>query len=406
MEVWVPFTNYFDYLVICIGSYYFYIFFTVKSKFSDSSVNVLDSIMVTGNTQKGASMDNQNINLGASANTSPTSGSTTITPLTTTSNQLGLASCDLSDFSLTRGSTTNLSLVNTFKMKTWFIIIKDSNVSHQSTLLTTDESSYIPVLNNKVLQLTLEPSKVAQLQKNAQFIPANLNIMNQLSLGKQDRWFLKNSLLSDSLTKSSNNVTQSKRLLTTNYFDTKTSNNVWLSSKFGGLNFTEANKLMGSIDRSLNTSLGNLDNLSLSNIDNSSFNFFEDSRFFFSKRYFFVNQLKSNLWESQNTYLKPLDYDLTNSSTSNHINTVYVKSLTFNLKDLLSLNSIPLSKATGEDHSLQDIDLSLPSITLLNSENVNFITRLTTGSVNQSSIVVMSKVTPNCYTLPTTNIEL
>lgn len=351
-------------------------------------------------------MDNQNINLGASANTSPTSGSTTITPLTTTSNQLGLASCDLSDFSLTRGSTTNLSLVNTFKMKTWFIIIKDSNVSHQSTLLTTDESSYIPVLNNKVLQLTLEPSKVAQLQKNAQFIPANLNIMNQLSLGKQDRWFLKNSLLSDSLTKSSNNVTQSKRLLTTNYFDTKTSNNVWLSSKFGGLNFTEANKLMGSIDRSLNTSLGNLDNLSLSNIDNSSFNFFEDSRFFFSKRYFFVNQLKSNLWESQNTYLKPLDYDLTNSSTSNHINTVYVKSLTFNLKDLLSLNSIPLSKATGEDHSLQDIDLSLPSITLLNSENVNFITRLTTGSVNQSSIVVMSKVTPNCYTLPTTNIEL
>lgn len=406
MEVWVPFTNYFDYLVICIGSYYFYIFFTVKSKFSDSSVNVLDSIMVTGNTQKGASMDNQNINLGASANTSPTSGSTTITPLTTTSNQLGLASCDLSDFSLTRGSTTNLSLVNTFKMKTWFIIIKDSNVSHQSTLLTTDESSYIPVLNNKVLQLTLEPSKVAQLQKNAQFIPANLNIMNQLSLGKQDRWFLKNSLLSDSLTKSSNNVTQSKRLLTTNYFDTKTSNNVWLSSKFGGLNFTEANKLMGSIDRSLNTSLGNLDNLSLSNIDNSSFNFFEDSRFFFSKRYFFVNQLKSNLWESQNTYLKPLDYDLTNSSTSNHINTVYVKSLTFNLKDLLSLNSIPLSKATGEDHSLQDIDLSLPSTTLLNSENVNFITRLTTGSVNQSSIVVMSKVTPNCYTLPTTNIEL
>ena len=55
----------------------------------------------------------------------------------------------------------------------------------------------------------------------------NLNIYNNLTQSKQDRWLLKNSLLSNSSTVDLNAFTQTKKLLGMNLFESSnTSRNI------------------------------------------------------------------------------------------------------------------------------------------------------------------------------------
>ena len=251
------------------------------------------------------------------------------------------------------------------------------------------------------MRLTLNPYTTSQLQKDVQFIPSNLNIMNQLSLAKQDRWFLKNSLLGDSLTKSTSNFTQAKKLIASGSFANNTSNNVWLSSKAGSLNSAEALNFAMALNKSVSSSAVDLNTLTFNNINNSQINFFEDSRFFFSKRYFFLNQLKSNMWESQN--IQTSNLVLATLPVTTQMPLIYTKSLLLNLDGLVTTQYLNSDQAKLIDYSQNDISLSLTNNTMLDSSSTNFINKLTTLSTDTTSNVLLTKITAPINTTPLEN---
>jgi hypothetical protein len=111
--------------------------------------------------------------------------------------------------------------------KVWFITLRNSNYTVAKPInLEYNEFDYAITNTGTDLRLTLNPYLTSKIQKNIQLLPNNLNIINQLSLAKQDRWFLKNSILSDSLIKSTANFTSSKKLITSEILTSNPSNNV------------------------------------------------------------------------------------------------------------------------------------------------------------------------------------
>jgi hypothetical protein len=103
-------------------------------------------------------------------------------------NTLSLTQNLMNDFDFNKNELSPSSLIKDYKTKIWFITIRNSYpVNIHGTSNVVDESPYLLVHNNETIQLTLNPFELSKIQKYAQFIPNNLNIMNQLSLAKQDR---------------------------------------------------------------------------------------------------------------------------------------------------------------------------------------------------------------------------
>ena len=402
-ELWVPFTNYVDYISACLGSYYVYTLFGVKKKFMNNQVSLLNDCLVINNqpNQSKNLLPSTSSNLLESKNSESTGSGEIIVlrAVTNLNNTLNLSQASAKDFNFAAHNSGALSLIKDFKTKVWFTTLKndflESGVPHHSPC----ESPYTLIAGDEVLRLTLNPYTTSQLQKDVQFIPNNLNIMSQLSLAKQDRWFLKNSLLGDSLTKSTSNFTQAKQLITSGSFANSTSNNVWLSSKAGSLNSAEALNFVTALNKSVSPNVVDPNTLSFNGISSSQINFFEDSRFFFTKRYFFLNQLKSNFWESQN--IQSGNLISAPLSTTTQIPLIYTKSLFVNLDGLVTTNYLSSYKARLTDYSKNDISLSLTNNNILDSSSINFVNKLTTISTDTTSNVLLTRIIA-----PTTNVSL
>lgn len=130
---------------------------------------------------------------------------------------------------------------------------------------------------------------------------SNFNIYTNLGQSKQDRWLLRNSLLANSSSVDANAYTQTKKLLGTTALDSKsTSANIWSSAKMSTLTqYSELSHLssMQGLTAGFNgTVSGNVSQL-LATLpsDLDSVNFFESSRMWTTKKYFFLNQLQSNI---------------------------------------------------------------------------------------------------------------
>jgi hypothetical protein len=127
----------------------------------------------------------------------------------------------------------------------------------------------------------------------------DLNIYDNLRQTKQDRWLLKNSLLSNSTTVDLNAFTQTKKLLGMNLFESSnTSRNIWNSSKLTQLTQTEELQKLSLFQNFLGLNKGSSTNelnlLSEGSSGLQGFNWFETSSLWTTKKYFFTNQLKSN----------------------------------------------------------------------------------------------------------------
>ena len=390
-ELWLPFTNYVDYIFACLGSYYVYALFEFRKKFLSNQVSLLNSCLVTNEQSKNL-LPSTSTTLFHVKNSKSTSGKVTVLhAVNNLNNNLNLSQASVEDFNFTVTDSGALSLIKDFKTKVWFVTLKNNLSLPDAPHHNPCESPYTLIAGDEVLRLTLNPYTTSQLQKDVQFIPSNLNIMSQLSLAKQDRWFLKNSLLGDSLTKSTSNFTQAKKLITSSSFANSTSNNVWLSSKAGSLNSAEALNFATALNRSVSPNAVDLNTLSFNNINNSQINFFEDSRFFFTKRYFFLNQLKSNFWESQN--IQTSNLTPSTSPTTTQIPLIYKKSLLLNLDGLVTANYLSSHQAELADYSKNDITLSLTNNTMLDSSSTNFINKLTTISTDTTSNVLLTRIT-------------
>ena len=395
-ELWVPFTNYIDYLIVCTGSYYFYLIFKVRSRFFNNQNIFLNEVLLKPKTLTTTSINEfnnnqQNLNI-KSVYVNNTSKVDINKALNLVNSTLSFSSLSTEDINININSSYTTSFIKDTHTKVWFITLQNSkNIANNAISFKCNELAYVLIGNNTDLKLVLNPYSTSQIQKNIQLIPNNLNIVNQLSLAKQDRWFLKNSILSDSLIKSTANFTSSKKLITSELLTSKPSNNVWLSSKIGNLSSVEAHKFAQILNK-INTSLSNSTvNLQLHNLNNSEINFFEDSRLFFTKRFFFSNELKNNFWESQNILSKN---QTNNTLVIDYIPSLYVKSLLFNTNNLISLPIVNTLSIQSDSQYPVNLDLSLASNTMLHSSNINFINNISTVSSNSNKNIKISKTSP------------
>lgn len=402
-ELWVPFTNYIDYVLVCVGSYYLYLMFELRSKFFNKQVVLLKTSLLRHSPTHSYAVSNPSVTVQATRSQASTAKVAVVRSMNRVSSTLSLATTSATDFNFRASPSSTLPLIKNFNTKVLFVTLRNSNfpVASAENVISAGESKYSILEDATTLQLTLNPYSTSQIQKDAQFIPNNLNIMGQMSLAKQDRWFLKNSLLGDSLVKSTSNFTQSKKLITSNLLAGNTSNNVWLSSKVGGLNSAEAYKFASFLNKSVSGNESNTSHLLFTKINNSEINFFEDSRFFFSKRYFFLNQLKNNLWESQ-TLQSNIQSPVLGPKVG-YIPFVYSKSLVFNISELVSLEVVDSSFTQLIDSSPNDVDVSFPNNSMLGTNNINFVNKLTSLSSNAAVKVTVTKVTSPLLYAPEPN---
>ena len=192
---------------------------------------------------------------------------------------------------------------NSFPSKVRFQIKETNNHTGLYTLSSSLQESWSGQNINSLQSLSClsNPkfytinSKILQTLNNQQFgiILNNLNIYDNLGQSKQDRWLLKNSLLSNSSVIDLNAFTQAKKLLGVNLFESShTSRNIWNSSKLtqlfkagelNNLSFLQ-NQNLGKFSFYQNQNLNLLKNAP-SGLQN--LNFFEDSKIWNNKKYSF-----------------------------------------------------------------------------------------------------------------------
>ena len=169
-------------------------------------------------------------------------------------------------------------------------------------------TNYQPNFNfdNKSLAITL--SDINELS-NSKYNNAlsNFNVFANLNQSKQNRWLLKNSLLSNSISSNFFHFTQAKALVGNSLYSSEgTSNNIWNSSKLSQLSSINELKTLSFFKSNsfLNTNLYNSDTLKLTQNSPSTihnFNLFEESQFWNVKKYFYSTQLKSNILQLNNS---------------------------------------------------------------------------------------------------------
>ena len=196
---------------------------------------------------------------------------------------------------------------------------------------------------------SLNLGSLNSLTNNPYFMNLSTNYVNDLNLMKNDRWLLKNSLLSEDFVRNTHNFTEAKKLINSNTLSSKVSNsNVWVSTNLHDSDFFK---------KLTSTNSTNLENVFFKNSDLSStlnYNFFEDSRLFLFKKYYFTGQTGFNTLVFDDKYN---DLNQLSSSNLNHFDI------------LLSLSNISIN------HNLSSLYLnninSLEFTSLLNKEAVN-----------------------------------
>lgn len=240
-------------------------------------------------------------------------------------------------------------------------------------------------------------NNVLQALNNQQFgiVLNNLNIYNNLNQAKQDRWLLKNSLLSNSSTVDLNAFTQTKKLIGMNLFEsTSTSRNIWNSSKMTQLTQTEELQKLSLFQNFLGFSKTDFSSNTLSLLSESSsglqgFNWFETSSLWTTKKFFFTNQLKfnhtnittnSNYDAVQNTF-KPntvfsFSTNLFNTNFNTQMSTInsFVRITNLRQSDKSQFSEMSLFLGTSDED-------------LLKSFNLNVVNTLTLPLTDKDTIV-------------------
>ena len=240
-------------------------------------------------------------------------------------------------------------------------------------------------------------NKVLQNLNNQQFgiILNNLNIYSNLTQAKQDRWLLKNSLLSNSSTIDLNAFTQTKKLIGMNLVESaNTSRNIWNSSKMTQLTQTEEIQKLSLFQNFLgfnnsSTPFNSLTTLNETSSGFQGFNWFETSSLWTTKKYFFTNQLKSNF-----TTITTTPINLENTKTYNASNlfnftsNLHNTSLNTQLSTLnVLLTSEKFSTYAEETSFTVNTFVGLGDTDLLKSFDLNVINTLTLPITDKDMII-------------------
>jgi hypothetical protein len=282
----------------------------------------------------------------------------------------------------------NLNITN-------YLSYQNAYTANKPKLLTmaTLENSYTatPKHSAFIQQFDTESANINKISTyNTALAVTNLNTQEALRNAKQDRWLVRNSLLSENLILNSNAFTQSKKLLGVNFLNSDAaSKNVWNSTKLHSLdNSTSTNFISNLQELFSNQPLQNnhTSQLNFTNPNLDNFNFFENSRMWLVKKYFFTNQLKNNLTQAS---VVPL-----NSSTPNALRTnTYSYTLFLNLYNQNPQNQLSYltlfvqpsnaSSDTTSITSMYDFYINAGDADILKSNNLSFLNKLTYSTSNE-----------------------
>lgn len=210
----------------------------------------------------------------------------------------------------------------------------------------------------------------------------NYNIINIIKIFKQDRWFFKNNIIEDNLVNYSNKITNSKKLIGLNIFNSDFINtNLWYSTKNKNLKNNELYNYLNNFNKIFyinNLNIKNLNTNWLLKNNFKYFNFFENSKFWLNKKYLFTNNNQDNNY----LFIFLHRQDLLNSN--NKFNNLYFFNLyinyhnlsyNFHLKELFYIN---MNKSFLENKFINNkIGYLNNPIDLLKDLNLNFILNLT-----------------------------
>jgi hypothetical protein len=231
--------------------------------------------------------------------------------------------------------------------------------------------------------------RISMLHKNLTFF--NFNLENNINISKQQRWLVKNSLLSESIVPNSFLITQVKKLLGSGIFDKDFGNKtLWLPAKSSQLSSTESTIYLNNLKDHLfkNGSLsGFLQTNSLNQVNFSNLNFFENSRLWLFKKYFFTN---SQGYNTVVDYPQTVDYlpktttylqnENINFTTSLYLNNLLYLVKNYNTPSLFVLgcgNTPENNILTGK---LVPLKINTSQLDMIAGDNLHFYNHITTNT--------------------------
>lgn len=316
-------------------------------------------------------------------------------------------------------TSTNLFLNKQHPL--FFIKSSYSHTNANNNTVTRSESFYSTNLNpTKIFNL---PSNLKNIQNHTGYHKSltyfDFNLLNNLNLGKEQRWLTKNSILTEFLNKNTNAFTQSKKLLgLSHYNNALTNKNLWLPTKLSNLSNTEAlsyiNNLNNTLYPSIATKLNSdilINNQALKPSLLLNLNFFENSRIWVTKKFFFTNQMLHNLPISFKYYnsshklnsaleaktSSPLNYFKPSNSLTNSINDF--STILWTRKSISpTVNSTAVNRVDK-----QKITINTQNLDILSNNDLAFIVNLTSNTKSYENVNYCS-VYPSKFTL--NNIDL
>lgn len=243
----------------------------------------------------------------------------------------------------------------------------------------------------EIHQLDIESSNLNKISSyNIALSLTGLNTQEALKASKEDRWLLRNSLLSENLIINSNAFTQSKKLLGVNFLNSDVaSKNVWTSTKLNSVGGENTSNFLSNLQELfVNQPVTNNQLVHAPHLSNNMTNFdlFENSRMWLTKKYFFTNQLKNNTVALSSSHSTTTTLS---SDNNEHLFNILVNTQSQNLNTqllnlALTLNtSNDLLKAVNTSTAF-DIHVGSGDLDLLKLSNLSFVNKLTHSTSNNN----------------------
>ena len=232
----------------------------------------------------------------------------------------------------------------------------------------------------------------------------DFNLINNINIGKEQRWLVKNSNLTEFLTKNNNSLTQSKKLIGQSYYSHNFINkNLWLPTKLSNMSNTETLSYINNLNNLTYPNLFGSSELNTSkpaNLTRSqdliNLNFIENSRLWITKKYFLTNQMNSNLINQSKILSDKIYQQNTTPYTTNSFdNKLFFQNY---VKDLSTLLWTKPVNQSGTNNHLTDqtaptnLMLSTASLDLLSSNDLNFLLTLTSNNRPTSQVQYYSTI--------------
>ena len=275
----------------------------------------------------------------------------------------------------------------------------------QDTITLSEVKYGVDINTNRIINNHLNLKSIhLYTNTHESLLQFDFNLINNINIGKEQRWLVKNSNLTEFLTKNNNSLTQSKKLIGQSYYSPNFINkNLWLPTKLSNMSNTETLSYINNLNNLTYPNLFGSSELNTSkpaNLTRSqdliNLNFIENSRLWITKKYFFTNQMNSNLINQSKILSDKIYQQNTTPYTTNSFdNKLFFQNY---VKDLSTLLWTKPVNQSGTNNYLTDqtapnnLMLSTASLDLLSSNDLNFLLTLTSNNRPTSQVQFYSTI--------------